>query len=142
MKKTLAYLAAAVAALFWAADGRAQNLPDDAISAQRPYLRSPVSGRQPNSFFKLSTALPLNDFELSGHQPKSSLRIAEELPFPDNTKISGLRPNSFTKISTQLPERITDDIAKHGFDPQVKISGRLPASLLKISSQYPTQKEN
>ena len=79
MKRIPAYLAAAAVALFWAADGRAQNDPDDSIAERRPYLRIPLSGHLPNSFVKLSADLPLNEFDLSDNLPKNFLHISEEL---------------------------------------------------------------
>jgi len=143
MKRNPAYLAAAVVVLFWAADGRAQNYPDEYISGTRPSVHEPLSDHLPNSFVKLSADLPLNEFDLSDKLPKSFVRIAEELRFPDNQKISGHLPNDFVKLSTALPAPAdTDDVAKLGLDQQVKISGRLPHSFDKISSQYPTPREN
>jgi len=142
MKKTLAYISAAVVALCWAADGRAQNLSDDAIAAHRPYEPITIAAHRQNDFIKISTGLPLNDFELSGHRPNDFIRIAEELPFRDNTKFAGFRPNDFIKISTHLPDRsYDDDIARHGLEPQSKISGHLPPSFTKISSQFPSNEK-
>ena len=142
MKKIAACLVAVVA-LLWAVNGQAQNVPDDAIAAERPFLRTPLAGHRPNPFTKLSAGLPLNEFDLSGHRPKSFVRIAEELEFPNATRTVGFRPNSFVKISGSRPEHPeSEDVARYGFDPQVKISGHLPASHLKISSQYPTPREN
>jgi hypothetical protein len=141
MKRLAAYLAAAVA-LFWAADGRAANDPDEYISGQRPSLHIPVSARRPNSLEKLSARLPLNEFDLSRNRPRGFLRIAEELKYPDSQKISKVRPNSFEKISGSLPERTnTDELARYGLNRQVTISGHRPPSFLKIGSQYPTPGE-
>ena len=78
MKRIPAYLAAAAVALFWAADARAANDPDEFIAAQRPYLRDPVSARLPNSYVKLSANLPLNEYDLSSNLPTSFLRIAKK----------------------------------------------------------------
>jgi hypothetical protein len=141
MKRTVAYLAAVVS-LFWAAGGRAQNLPDDAISAERPLLRIPASGRRPNSLVKLSVNLPLNDFDLSGHRPKDFLRISAELPYGDLRQAAGFRPNSLVKLSAFRPELVDNDVARYGFDPHVTLSGHLPYSFLKISSQYPSSNGN
>jgi hypothetical protein len=143
MKRIPAYLAAAVVALCWAADGRAANDPDEAIAAELPYLRVPTSGRLPNSFDKLSGHLPMSEFDFSGNLPKSFLRISEELNHPDCQNISGALPNSFLKISAHLPERLdTEDVARYGLNEQMKLSDQLPHSFLKIGSQYPTPKEN
>ena len=143
MKRIPAYLAAAAVALFWAADGRAQNASDESIAAEGPYLRVPLSGRLPNSFVKLSADLPLSGFDSSDNLPKSFLHISEELKWPNSQKAAGFLPNSFVKISVSLPERMnTDNIGRYGLNQEVKISGQLPHSFLKISSQYPTSKEN
>jgi hypothetical protein len=143
MKRIPAYLAAAVVALFWAADGRAANDPDETIAAELPYLNVPTSGRLPNSFEKLSSHLPLSEFGFSGDLPKSFLHIAAELNYLDFQNIAGPLPNSFLKISAHLPERLdTEDVARYGLNEQVQLSDHLPNSFLKISSQYPTPKEN
>ncbi len=143
MKRIPAYLAAAAVALFWAADGRAQNAPDDFIASHSPYLRVPIAGHLPTSFVKLRSSLIPNEFDLSTNLPKSFVRIAEELRFSGTTTIAGSLPNSFVKIRASLPE-LTDseDVAKFGVTPRVKLSDQLPASHLKISGQYPTPEEN
>jgi hypothetical protein len=143
MKRIPAYLAAAVMALFWAADGRAANDPDETIATELPILNVPISGRLPNSFDKLSSHLPVSEFDFSGDLPKSFLHIAEELNHPDGQNICEALPNSFLKISARLPERPdTEDVAKYGLNEQVNLSDHLPNSFLKIGSQYPTTKEN
>jgi hypothetical protein len=143
MKRIPAYLAAVVMALFWAADGRAANDPDETIAAELPTLNVPTSGRLPNSFDKLSSHLPMSEFDFSGDLPKSFLHIAEELNHPDGQNICEALPNSFLKISARLPERPdTEDVAKYGLNEQLKLSDHLPNSFLKIGSQYPTTKEN
>lgn len=139
MKRIPAYLAAAAVALFWAADGRAANDPDEYLARQQPYLRVPVAGRLPTSFQKLSGSLVLNDYDLSCDLPKNFLRIAEELNYPDSQKLAGRLGNSFTRIAVSLPERTnTDDIARFNIYNRVPLSGRLGTSFLKIASQYPT----
>ena len=143
MKRTPVYLAAVVVALFWAAGGRAANQPDEAIASERPYLRVPTSGQRPNSYTRLSTHLPLKEFDFSGTKPTSFLRIGGEFYPSDSRSIAGSRPNSYTRISTRRPEPLnTDDLAEYGLDRQLKVSGKLPHSYLNISSQYPTPKEN
>jgi hypothetical protein len=142
MTRFPAYLAAAVVALFWAADGRAQNVPDDFIAAHAPYLRVPLVGNLPTSFVKLRSSLPMNDFDLSDNLPKDFVRIAEELRYSGTPPLAGFLPTSFVKLRASLAELTdTDPVAQFSPCLRVKLSDQLPTSYTKIGGQYPTPEE-
>jgi hypothetical protein len=142
MKRFPAYLAAAAAALFWAADGRAQNAPDDFIASHLPYLRVPLAGNLPTSFVKLRSSLAENDFDLSTNLPKSFVRIAEELRFSGTPTLAGFLPTSFVKLRSSLPQLTdSDPVAQYSPYLRNKLSDQLPTSYTKIGGQYPTPEE-